>query len=176
MSHEPGLRGLMQRHGAIVAVAAVIIAVASVFATTRSIIGPSRQPADLYYYDLNTGDLFTAPGGALQPIAAPSSDADNPSGVRAHVFACGSCDDASVRYVGYITKFNPDVVAKVLERNGGVINAEFHQLLDLTADNTLVRSTESDDDWRPIGSRTGIALVTAAQKRCGNATPARCVP
>lgn len=67
-----------------------------------------KPTADVYYYDLNTLQLFTAPADSPCPLATPSGDYQGgPAGVRAHVLACGQCSDASQRYVGWLEKPQP---------------------------------------------------------------------
>lgn len=67
-------------------------------------------PNTAYYYDLNTNALFVGPTYAVPPIDAPSGPAPDGSraGVRAHLFACGSCASPDDRFVAYLVRFNPN--------------------------------------------------------------------
>ncbi len=66
-----------------------------------------------WYYDLNTGKLFTAAAGLRPPIDAPSGPMPGgaPAGVRAHVLSLEP--DESQRFIGFLeTTAPPDVVAR----------------------------------------------------------------
>jgi hypothetical protein len=57
----------------------------------------------VYFYDQNTGELFSAPADELGPVERPSGKYRGiPAGVRAIVYACGQCSDESKRYVGWL--------------------------------------------------------------------------
>lgn len=72
-------------------------------------------PNTAYYYDLNTNALFVGPTYAVPPIDAPSGAAPDgsPAGVRAHLFACGSCASPDDRFVAYLVRVNPNSAALV---------------------------------------------------------------
>lgn len=68
---------------------------------------PRGQPPQAeWYYDLNTGKLFTARIES-PPIDAPSGKLPDgkPAGVRAHVYSCGRCDLEADRQVAWLETF-----------------------------------------------------------------------
>jgi len=86
-------------------------------------VGDGRAvPAETYFYDLNEGEVFTAkpqPG----PIKAPSgaTDAGEPAGVSAAIYACGGCDAS---YKGMSPRQIADAGARLayLKKGGQVAN------------------------------------------------------
>ena len=61
----------------------------------------------LWFYDLNTSELFDVPVKTHPPIEAPSGKPfeGEPAGVRAYVYGCGSCDET---FIGYLEKYTPE--------------------------------------------------------------------
>ena len=85
----------MPRRKLILVSVSILVLIGSVFSLWRSCSRPSpRFRAENWFYDLNTGQLFPGPRGAIPPIDAPSGPLPDgtPAGVRAHVFGCGGCD------------------------------------------------------------------------------------
>ena len=86
--------------------------------------GPSHVPASrelmAYFYDQNKGELFIAPARDQGPVATDSGSYEGrPAGVRAHVYACRSCDDPEDRFIAWlempVEEFmgdDPDVLEK----------------------------------------------------------------
>ena len=69
------------------------------------VVGPYTG-ATFWYYDTNTKKLFPAAREATPPIAAPSdAGKDTKSGVRAWVYSCSSCSDASSQFIGYMITY-----------------------------------------------------------------------
>lgn len=67
-----------------------------------------------WFYDLNTGELFTAKSQLVPPIKAPSGPLPNgkPAGVLAYVFSYVSDPNESERFIGFLEisdpNFSPD--------------------------------------------------------------------
>lgn len=155
-----------------------------------SATGAMRGASDVYYFDMATGRLFTAPGGQLLPIATSSSDATviadhSTGGVLAYVFACNSCSDSNDRFIGYLQTHNP----RTLERfskggHGGAETSLAIKLLYLqeSEDGLLVRAFNTDTnqgegDWVPERSSRASAVFQTVTRRCGEgASPMRCEP
>jgi hypothetical protein len=80
--------------------------------------GRGRGPGgaiDVWYYDLKSNDsdpikrLFPAKNTELPPIKSPSdAGTDDASGVRASVFSCGSCEDHSQMFIGYLETYTQE--------------------------------------------------------------------
>lgn len=73
-------------------------------------------PVSVYYYDLNTGELFAALSTEIPPIEAPSGPLPNgkPAGVRAFVYSCGDCSDPAQRRVAWLEKYTARAKARAL--------------------------------------------------------------
>jgi hypothetical protein len=53
---------------------------------------PDDPPHDVYYYDLQTGDVFSHINSDLSPIVTPwQQPGSTPRGVRAYIYTCGHC-------------------------------------------------------------------------------------
>ena len=65
-----------------------------------------------WFYDLNTGKLFTARSDLIPPIEAPSGPlADGkPAGVKAHVFTYAYEPNESERFIGFLETSDPNVI------------------------------------------------------------------
>lgn len=90
------LRDWMNNNSAIVTVGAVALLCVAVGLLIYESRGPSYYiPSKAYFYDLNTGKLFAASAKDIPPIAAPSGPyhGDKAGGVKAYIYACGSCPD-----------------------------------------------------------------------------------
>jgi hypothetical protein len=134
-------------------------------------------PTEMYYYDLNTGQLFSGPINAIPPIETPSgkTPAGENAGVKAYVFSCGDCADASQRYIGWMEK--ADAMAKKMIENpdaGPNLN-NIDQLIG-TLEKGTVQISEDGKTWVSFTSQEGVALMQKAQARCGGAAPVTCFP
>jgi hypothetical protein len=115
----PGLRRWVNEHPTAVISAATASAVLLLIVLILHLI-PERKPQvrqieKEWYYDLNTGQLFTGEKGLTPPIEAPSGPLANgkPSGVRAYVVSYVSEPNESERFVALLeTTAPPDVLAR----------------------------------------------------------------
>ncbi len=111
------LRGWMNEHPAATVVgAAAFLALVIGAVLLRGGSGPGALATEAYFLDLNTGKLFDAKVSEIPPIAAPSGKPTaegEPAGVRARVFSCGSCRDASKRYTGFLETNTQDAKAAI---------------------------------------------------------------
>ena len=94
--------------GVIIAVVIIVIA-AVVFISTRKGSVSSRL-GTVYYYDLDSRETFTDKP-KVPPIDAPSGG----KAVRAHLFACGSCDDPQSHKPGYLETYDTAVQQQLQE-------------------------------------------------------------
>ena len=78
---------------------------------------PFRESKKVWFYDLNTGELFSASSKQVGPIEAPSGPRPNgePAGYRAHVYSFLRDPNESERFVAFLEK--PDPNANVKELN-----------------------------------------------------------
>src|SRR3972149_3024564 len=68
-----------------------------------------------WYYDLNTGELFTAKRGLTPPIEAPSGPMPDggPAGVRAYVLSYADEPNEAERFIAFLEVADPNSVNKV---------------------------------------------------------------
>jgi len=106
-----------QNQNIVVIVAVVIIAVSGLFIAMRCDGGGGRTnyTNKAYYYDTVTEELFVDEGDQLAPITSPDG---NPA-VRAHIFACGSCDDDDARFVAFYAKYTDEAKQKIEQAQQG---------------------------------------------------------
>ncbi len=75
---------ITRQHSILISVAVAVIAVIGwFFLDAKGVKGPSH----MWFYDLNTGELFIAEASAIPPVAAPSGDLIGSPGVPAGVSA-----------------------------------------------------------------------------------------
>jgi hypothetical protein len=70
---------------------------------------PLKPAAKVWYYDLNTGELFTASKRLIPPIETDSGPLANgePAGVRACVLSYAAEPNESNRFIGFLEKVDP---------------------------------------------------------------------
>jgi hypothetical protein len=171
------LREKINNHTALVAVVAVVATAGAIaFLVFRGRSGTTPNP-EIYFYDLTAKQpnpldrLFTARMSEIPPISPPSGGTlpdGSPAGVRAMVFACGSCDDASARYIGYL--ITTPAKARGQPAAPGLPTAP------MGPTGQLIRSLQSEA-WVPLTSGEGFAIMEASRTRCGgDQTPVDCLP
>ncbi|MCX5660833.1 MAG: hypothetical protein NTW19_14090 [Planctomycetota bacterium] len=108
------IRKLLGQYAFVVFCAAVLLVIGGLALLNRH-AQASDEGMNVWYYDLGTNQLFSAAPDSIPPIQAPP-DPKKPDvkseGVRALVFSCGSCRDASKRFVAYVEKYTPEGKAK----------------------------------------------------------------
>jgi hypothetical protein len=103
---------------AIIAVLSVLLLGLVLSLVRRETSGPPRykESKKAWFYDLNTGELFSASSKQTGPIKAPSGPLPNgkPAGVRAHVYSYLSDPNAAELFVGFLEKPDPKANVKKL--------------------------------------------------------------
>ncbi|MCC6580693.1 MAG: hypothetical protein IT440_09640 [Phycisphaeraceae bacterium] len=168
-SHEPsGLRGLVHRYPLVVTGSAMAMLLVSMTVLAMQFKSPERRMRDAYYYDMERGELFTAPGGQITPIRM-----DDRQGVLAMVFACGSCENAGQRFVAWLEMHNPQTIERL--RQHKLDDGKMMMSLEESNGGVLIKR-ERDATWTSRASLQGRQLMLDSQ-RCGDGTsPVRCVP
>jgi hypothetical protein len=174
-----GLRAWLNRNGAVVSAAAVLLIGLCLWLTLRPRDGavPDAGPATVWFYDLNTKQLYPAEPGAIAPEPTPSGPyrmpdgSESPAGVRAYVFTCTDCGDAGSRFIGYLEMYTPAVRELLRERRAHRDDAappstRLSDLDDPGHSARLIR-TPDDDRWVPADSDAGQAILAGLHKRCG---------
>ena len=110
------VRGWMNDNPAvatIIAVVALAVAIIVVFWTGSR--GTPHGPADVYFVDQNTGNIFVGTSNERAPIRAPSDGPGQASGLRVHIYSCDECPrDLRGRNIDEMT--GPDLYVAYLER------------------------------------------------------------
>ncbi|MBI4581376.1 MAG: hypothetical protein HY718_16865 [Planctomycetes bacterium] len=138
--------------------------------------GGTAGPKQAWYYDLNTGQLFTAEVTKELPVAAPSGPAPEgqPAGVRAFVFSSGDCSNPSDRFIGWLetlgrTSGSPAVA-------GGSDRMRPADPLGRPVGERLIRR-EKDRNWVAANTPHGIAIVNEVLRPDTSGRPVRpCEP
>jgi len=142
------------------------VAAASVMLLLAIVIGLSIPDKPLpivtiekeWYYDLNTGKLFTAEKGLNPPIEAPSGPLPDgtPAGVRAYVLSYVYEPNESERFIGFLeTTTSPEILAKLPKRRDTVNAAR------KWGKGKMIRKVD-DKLWIPADSRLGQQILEAA--------------
>lgn len=135
-----------------------IAAVLILFAITGSLMFGGRKTVAVdkspkaWFYDLNTGKLFTAKNNLVPPIEAPSGPLLNgrPAGVRAYVFSFVPEPNESELFIGFLEKSDP---------NAGPAPANSEaEGSKLWGQGRLIRLVE-DKEWYQANSREGRDIL-----------------
>lgn len=127
----------------------VVAAGALVYSLSRG-SGGNGAAGGKYFYDLQSGELFTSDSTDPAPIAAPSGG----QGALATVVACGSCSDPAARQVIYLQKWSDDAL-----RHYGKDAAEVPANIRMEPQVALPSDTAT---WHYLSSPKGQELTTGA--------------
>jgi len=150
------------------------------------------EPVDVWYYDLNTGELFPEKSNRIPPVETPSGPVgsqDMPAGVRAYVFSCGECTRDEM-YIGWLEMFTKEAKEKIEATRQGGEDGEYvpddmmmmeemmweeGQLIQ--AGKTLDVEEELKSGWVSQNSDPAFMIMEVAQGRCGEERyPQTCLP
>jgi hypothetical protein len=111
-----------------------------------------------WFYDLNTGKLFTAKKGLTPPIEAPSGPLPDgrPAGVRAYVLTYAYEPNESERFIGFLETTNPRG-----EDDSTRSSHKYASGFGQWGKGKLIRRVE-DEQWVPADSRLGQAIFQKA--------------
>ncbi len=116
--------------------------------------GPKRiEPGDqVWFYDLNTGKLFSAAGSVVAPIESPSGPlpGGKPAGVRAYVLSYAAEPTEADWFIGFLQTSDP---------NAGSTHPGYGA--SKWGHNKLIKGVE-DENWVPADSAEGRAILEAA--------------
>jgi hypothetical protein len=141
----------------------ISITAASVFVLLMIVLGllTSEKTVEVqdyekaWFYDLNTGKLFTAKSDLVPPVEAPSGPRPNgtPAGVKAYVFTYVSEPNESERFIGFLEIPDPnaekDSFAPSSSGTGGA---------EKWGRGRLIRRVE-DKRWIPANTAKGQAII-----------------
>jgi len=136
--------------------------------------GPAGS-SKAWFYDLNTGELFTAAAKELPPIKAPSGPLPDgqPAGVLAHVFSFADEPNELNRFIAFLETYTPDMK----EQMSAFLKSK-NKNPDLLKDwnsGRLVRAVDGND-WYPADSKQGreIQKIPVPDANCRQ--PNICMP
>lgn len=156
-----------------VGVAVILVGIAAIV-LARGINGQPRYGEDgLYYYNLETGELFVGAVDALPPIDAPTGG----QGVRAYLYSCESCAGSPDEIV-YLETYT-----ETARQLAAMRNDEEKQLTPMQISQMQggIRVAPRPDDgqepqWVAANTDDGRALVDAPQTLCSGKRGQRCSP
>ncbi len=98
-----GLREAMQGNQMAMGVIAAIVLIIAVALITRSGASPPGSATSRWFYDLQTGELYTESTQGLPPLSRDGGS----EGVLAHVYGCGDCSDGNID-IAYLEKYSDE--------------------------------------------------------------------
>ncbi|MDX1683170.1 MAG: hypothetical protein R3336_08620 [Phycisphaeraceae bacterium] len=182
------IRKWVNENSAVVTIAAVVLLALTIWAIYSQMSGRSFDPdaQRVWFYDLKSGGVFAVDADTVPPIETDSGPLANgmPAGVRAHVFACGSCE-TDAQFVAWVEMELPRDKAMALLRankdgdgSSGPDASELH-----AGDRTFVMAgdvpvpPELVGRWVQRNSRPGFQITEAVGERCGGQnSPNPCNP
>jgi hypothetical protein len=115
---------------------------------------PPKRTGQVWYYDLNTGKLFTGRIDDIAPIDAPSgpTPAGQQAGVKAYVFSYGNCSNESERFVAWVERTSVQAKKVVTESRTDPANAGGDLSIDDWIDvlSAPLQISEDATNWRGI--------------------------
>lgn len=175
------VREWLNKNSAMVTIAAVVLLVVALSILVMSFRRVDASDAGAYYFDLNTGRLFTASMTEIPPIEAPSGPLQTPqgplpAGVRVHILSCGSCADfagmtaeevkAAGAEIAYLEMLTPEGKAIVTGPPPGP-----QEIVPPPEQYTLV-ADPATKQWQLSASPEGNFIVRSASLReCPGAAP-----
>ena len=168
------MNGFLNKHpkaAALVSILALVGAVGYLFYFQFS---KNRRPeGDLWFYNLETGQLFPESDLSVPPIDTESGPG---TGVRAYVYSCGDCANPDQRYVAYLETMVPQAKKAVegyLKEFG--TQTGIGMAIDKFEAGILVRAPEGIQ-WVPQMSPEGQRIIEKGRLGGGCTYPRPCLP
>lgn len=173
---------LNQHRGVVVGIVALILVACGVLLWYGMRDARPDFPDNAFFYDVGTGKVFEAELGMVPPIAAPSGQTlpdGSPGGVKAYVYACGSCFDENARKIAYLERFTAEAQQRREELRqqynvpiDHLPPQAWQQIRASPDDGRLVATAAAPDQWHEAASPAGLAIVGAAAPVCADGSPA----
>jgi hypothetical protein len=141
----------------VMSISAVVLAVTAIVYLWPEKPKPLKPPAKAWFYDLNTGELFTANKNTTSPMETASGPLANgePAGVKAYVLSYASEPNESDRFIGFLEKVDPLAQSSANSGDGDGSGAE------QWGRGKLIRRVE-DLEWVPADSIEGREILEEA--------------
>jgi len=161
------VRSFLNNNPAVMTIAAIVVLLICLAVIYSNLTGSSgsRRVVDVYFYNTASGELFSEPATSIPPIDTDSGAA---TGVRAHVYSCGSCS-ADEWTVAYLEKFSDDA------RDAIVNNPESPEAAQAYDQGLLVRGID-DQEWHPVFSEQGMRVSESLANLCPSGDLKPCLP
>ena len=173
------VREWLNNNSAVATLVAVVVLVISLAILVYTGGGGSRvTEIDLYYYDLNTGELFTASSRLIPPIEAPSGPTPEgePAGVRAYLYSCSDCDDESTHRIAWLERYTPEAKQRIenYRNNPEQFAEEAYYEMEMQQDHQVRRP--EDNQWQNINTQAGQQIMEIAMQCPEGQRPQICYP
>jgi hypothetical protein len=163
------MRTTISRNHVLIAVAIVAAGVAMVMTMRQMKPQPLPVGGQVYFYDLDAGQLFAAAESELPPITSPAAGRS----VRAHVYTCGECGDVSAGDVVYLETLTDDARAQL---SGELSSRETAAVLDAGLHVAAMPPAGEQPRWVPAATNQGMALQNQAAHLCDGGPAQVCSP
>ena len=147
----------------IVAVLLLIVAMTWIVSNTGGPVSPYGE--EDFFYDVNTGQLFSASIGEYPPVVAPSGG----EGVKAKVFSCTDCDSSPK--IAWLEKYPPAIKDRLEElrqmSESGQPIEDPSEAAELMDDHRLFARGDEPEKWCKAGSRAAAKIQLSLSTICG---------
>lgn len=168
------IREWMNNNPAIMTIGAVVLLIICLGVIVNQLRGPGTRARtiDVYYYDLNTGELFVTESDQIPPI---DTDSGAEAGVLAYVYSCTDCSDESSRKIGFLQKYSKEAKQMLVDAGGEPPDdPRFYEVVEMNGQ--LVKRVE-DQAWVPINSEQGYEMMEQSGVDCPEGQrPIPCYP
>lgn len=141
-------------------------------------------PEQAYFLDTETGTVFADSFTAEPPVTPPGKS--EATGVRLHMFACGSCEDESKHFKGYLemsteearqARREMDMLERGELQGGGMARGGGLPALQvIVTRGEQVAAPEAPYKWVLRASAEGQRVLAAPLAKCGSEKLEECFP
>lgn len=166
------VRKFLNQNSMVVTIITLMVLVGSIAAILMYNRPTVYEPMEVYYYDLDTNELFEGMSDDIPPVTAPSGG----YGVRAYVYTCSSCTDPDALFIGYLEMFTREAKEMMNRPTGSTADITPEEEMMLLQQGHLVRAVEGEG-WVPESSEAGLMITDAPYEICGEGSMVRpCEP
>ncbi|MEM9916355.1 MAG: hypothetical protein AAF911_15475 [Planctomycetota bacterium] len=183
------VREFLNNNSAVATIVAVVLLVMALGVIIWQNQGPQPRQLDVFYYDLNTQEVFVDDLSRVVPFdrgngAYEFADGPRGSAVRAMIYTCGDPEEikegmtlaeieAAGGFIAYLERFTP----QMLERQARIDAGESISYEDYEVDyDSVWVSTPEGQTWVNQNSEAGTQVIQSGLQRCGNVIPKLCRP
>jgi hypothetical protein len=130
---------------------------------------PTREAIvvrQVYFYDLDKGELLTLPRDQVPPARTKSGEG---KGVRAYVYSCGECTKEQM-FIGYLERYPDDARQELLSRRANPqANSPSGRSIEELEDTRLVAAEEDAKDpakWFALNTPEAVEIRNYFRTKC----------